>query len=122
MGRLAVIDLARLDREEGESACRISAGTLATEAREFRIASPGAGIAADGIRLPDFDQGIGDRRATAVEDMASDPDALARRLFAREHTAGDLVVGIAILLRSQAIGEEGAHRLGRSRLRANDLY
>lgn len=42
------------------------------------------GMDAVGIRLPDFQQHVLDRRAGAVDDDALDPDALARRVQARQ--------------------------------------
>src|SRR5262249_36158063 len=91
-GEQADIDVRRLQRVAaaghtpgpygGETEAAVGIARATPEAAEgwvewLRLIVLGMGVATVGIRLPDLDEGVGHRRAVAVEDAADDLQPLA---------------------------------------------
>src|SRR4051794_3514482 len=106
-------DAAGLDRAEAETAFRVGAG--AAEAGKFRIRPllvGGMRVTSGGVSLPDFDHGIVDRRAVAVEHAAFDADALTGSVR-RDQVIGDRLVPWIILPGRERGCEKRSDRLRR---------
>jgi len=111
--RAGARDLAGLDG--GEAEFSVGAGGNAAVAREslferFLLSVVGVGVLAVGIRLPELENGIGNRFAVAIEDAAFDGE-----VFARDAQGGEIVRGEPI----QADGEKRTNGLGSCGLHAH---
>src|SRR5450756_1061604 len=110
----------RLDGVEAEDT--VFFGGRAAEAGELRIGArlfaASMGVAALGVGLPDFDHGVVDRQAVAVEHAALDVDFLTGGVR-RNQVGADRFLPVvdrawfpvAAVMRRQTIGEERADRL-----------